>query len=93
MKRETYIDITQRPELAWLADEVASTNARLILRRGTQPVVAVVPFRRSRGTRSPSAADVTVTLSSFGSWADVDTETLKRELKEARSDHRPPVEL
>jgi hypothetical protein len=39
-------------------------------------------------------ADIDAALATFGAWRDtIDTERLKRELDEARSDDRPPVEL
>lgn len=49
--------------------------------------------RRRKGKR-PTQADIEATLAAFGAWkGHIDTEKLKREIKEARSDHRPPVIL
>ena len=98
MTREaTRIDISAMPELARLADEVARTGMPQVLERDNKPVALLVPVshsaRRQR-IRRPTQNDIDAALATFGAWkAKVDTEQLKRDIKAARSDHRPPVEL
>ncbi|MGD9891957.1 MAG: hypothetical protein AB7U18_11785 [Dehalococcoidia bacterium] len=42
----------------------------------------------------PTQADIDAMLATFGAWkGHIDAEKFKREIKEARSDHRPPVVL
>ena len=91
------VDISTMPELARLADEVARTGTRLVLRRGTEELAVLVPARSRR--RNSCSAPLTdeqrrALLSSIGSWRGlIDAEQFKREIKEARSSNRPPVEL
>ena len=97
MTRETTaIDISTMPDLARLAEEVARTRTPRLLRRGDEDIAVLSPARpkrRPRGKRV-TQADIDAALGAIGSWKGiVDTERLKRELDEARSDNSPPVEL
>ena len=91
------IDITHSPELARAAEEVKQTRIPRVLRRGNEDVALIVPMpisqRRRRGAPGNEDADRAAFLQALGSWADVDTERLKQEIKEARSARRPPTEL
>jgi hypothetical protein len=93
MRREVQIDVADSPDLARVAEEVRATNVPRVLSRNSEPIAVVVPVRGRRTRKGPSAADIAATMSAAGSWADVDTEALKRQLREARSDHRPAREL
>ncbi|MFN0071523.1 MAG: hypothetical protein ACKVVP_08565 [Chloroflexota bacterium] len=91
------IDITTDHDLLRLAEEVRRTGEARLLRRGDDDVAVLSPAPGSTtqgaSSRSPSASPDAF-LSSFGSWADiVDADELKRTIREARSDRRPPVEL
>ena len=89
------IDVSTNTELRRLAEQVQATRLPVPLTWGDEIIAVVQPApKKSRAaSKLPSAADLAATMSSAGSWADVDAETLKRQIKEGRSDHRPPVEL
>ncbi|HEY7064299.1 MAG TPA: hypothetical protein VII06_22675 [Chloroflexota bacterium] len=94
MAREIDVDVTNAPELLRLAEEVQATKTPRVLSRDHEPLAAVVPIARRRRNASPSEADLAAALASAGAWKGlVDTEALKREIKEARGSNRPPVEL
>jgi prevent-host-death family protein len=81
-----------------LQDEVARavTAARRELGDDDRDVAVLSPAqpaRRPRGKR-PTQADIDAALATFGSWkGHIDAEQFKRDIKAARSDHRPPVKL
>ncbi len=91
------IDISGIPEPARLADEVARTGMPRVLKRDNKPVALLLPANQSarrQRIRRPTQKDIDAALATFGARkATVDTEQLKRDIKAARSDHRPPVEL
>jgi antitoxin (DNA-binding transcriptional repressor) of toxin-antitoxin stability system len=93
MRREVAIDISQNTELLRLVEEVRASGSARVLTNGSEPVAVLRPVQRRRTKAVKECADREAFLSSLGSWADVDTEALKQEIKQARSDHRPPVEL
>ena len=65
-----------------------------MLRRDSEDIAVVMPLRKRRAPKQPSPADIEATLASAGGWKGlVDVEELKRQIKEGRSDHRPPVQL
>lgn len=88
------IDISDLPEVAELAEEVARTGRARVLRRADRDIAVISPApagRRSRA-RPVTQADIDVALAA--SWEGlVDGERLKRVLDEARGDDRPPVEI
>ena len=91
------IDISAMPELARLAEEVARTGERRVLRRGDVEVAVLIPARprarRQRG-KTLTPAQTAAVLSTAGGWKGlVDGEQFKREIKAARGSRRPPVEL
>jgi len=94
MVRGTQIDVSGSPELLRLAEEVRATNTPRVLSRDHEPLAVVVPIRKRVSPKQPSPEDIAATLSSAGAWKGlVDAEALKRQIREARSDHRPPIDL
>jgi len=93
MSRELQIDITNSPDLLRLAEEVQATHTARVLRRGNEPLAVVRPVGKRRARASREDVDRQAFLSSLGSWQDVDTEALKRQIREGRGDHRLPVDL
>src|SRR5215213_5339087 len=90
------IDLSTMPDLARLAREVARDGTPRVLREEGADVAVISPARpkRRRTWKRPSEEDIARSLAAAGSWEGiVDPERLKRELDEARSDDRPPVEL
>jgi hypothetical protein len=94
MAKELVLDVSNAPELLRLAEEVRASNTPRVLSRDDEPLAVVMPVRPRRRARRPTAEDLAATLSTAGAWKGlVDTEELKQQIKEARSDHRPPIEL
>lgn len=94
-REQAPIDISAMPEVAHLVEEAERTRSSLHLKRGND-LVAVLSPAPSRGPRrkgkTVTEADIAAALAA--SWVGlVDAEQLKRELDEARSDDRPPVNL
>ena len=85
----TPLDITSMPELAQLADEVARTGRRRVLRRGPRAVAMLTPVPRDDQTDIWSGYDpdrVRAALhASIGLLAGVDTEQLKADLRAQRA--------
>jgi hypothetical protein len=90
------IDISTIPELARLAEEVARSGTPQILERDSRPIARLVPVDRAprrRRTKRPAPADIEAARATFGSWkGHIDAEQFKRDIKAARSDHRPPTQ-
>jgi hypothetical protein len=90
------IDITGMPDLIRLAEEVARTRTPRVLRRGDEDVAVLSPAppkRRPKGKQLTPARREAV-LATAGAWkGHIDAERFKREIKDARSDDRPPVTL
>lgn len=94
MANEFYLDVANAPELLRLAEEVRASNRPRVLSRDREPIAVVMPIRQVRRSKRHTAEDLAATLASAGAWKGlVDAEELKRQIKEARSDHRPPIEL
>ncbi len=94
----TRLDISAMPEVERLADEVARTRRPHVLFRGDEELAVIVPATKRNRTRRKgtalTAAQRNAFLSSAGGWQGiVDVERFKRDVKAARSDHRPPVAL
>ena len=91
------IDISDVPELLRLAEEVRRAGEPRVLRKDGEELAMVVPLAppkvRRRG-RVKTEADYEAFRRAAGGWADVDTDTLIKNIYEdrRRSSH-PPVEL
>lgn len=93
MVREAEIvDVASMPDLARLAREVARDGRRRVLRDAETNIAILSPARpRKRRTSTLTAAQQAAVLSAFGGWnGQIDAAQMKRDLKEARSDHRSP---
>lgn len=90
----TVIDITNIPELRRIVEEARATGAAGVLRIDDEDVAVLTPIGTDdRVERHGDDAEAEAAfLSSFGGWAGlVDSEQLKRDLKEARGSDRPLV--
>jgi hypothetical protein len=90
------LDVSKIPELQRLAQEVADSGEGLVLRDNDTDLAMVAPVKtraRGRRPRERTQADVEAFRSAAGSWADVDTEELKRWIYTGRESSRPPVDL
>jgi hypothetical protein len=90
------IDVTHRPELLRLAEEVRRTNEPRLLRRDGEDLAVVAPVAptpKRRRARAKTEADHGAFLASAGSWKDVDVDRFLAENDERRRlSTRPPVE-
>jgi hypothetical protein len=94
MARESeHVEIGHIPELLRLAEEVRASKEPRVLTRDREAIAVLTPARPRRGRRPKTQADYEAFLSSLGSWRDVDTEALKRDIREARGSNRAPVDL
>lgn len=78
------IDITHNPEMLRLAEEVRRSKTPRVLRANNEDVAVVMPVAdlpKGRSKRVKSDADYQAFLDSAGSWADVDTDELKRYIR------------
>ncbi|MGI8689664.1 MAG: hypothetical protein ACR2M3_13905 [Thermomicrobiales bacterium] len=100
------IDITDKPDLVAVAEEVQATGEPHTLQRNNEAVAIITPIMPVRA-RAPQAlakrrlkpkkmteADIEAFFSAAGSWADVDTDTLIANIYADRENsNRPPPEF
>jgi hypothetical protein len=92
------VDISNFPALVELVEEVASSGKPRLLRRDSEDVAVLMPLLPAstprRKSRAKTRADYEAFLTSAGSWANVDTDTLVEDIYESRrASTRSPVEL
>jgi hypothetical protein len=91
------IDISDTPELLRLAEEVRRDGAPRVLCTHDEDLVMIVPLpqpRTRRRGRVKTQADYEAFRRSAGGWADLDTDTLIKNIYEDRKrSSRPPVDL
>lgn len=84
----TPIDISNMPDLMRLVKEVEATKKPRKLVRNNKPVAVLMPTNTSlspKKKRPKTKADYEAFRAAFGSWSDVDTEAL---LKNIYADRR-----
>ncbi len=97
------IDITHRPDLVDVAEEVRATGEPRMLRRNDEAVAVITPIVPVRAQRpNPPArrlkpkkmteAEIEAFFSAAGGWADIDTDKLIEDIYAARDVQRPPPE-
>ncbi len=94
----TPIDITNIPELVRIAEEVEKTKKLRKHMRDNEPVALITPVRPAREAQKRTVktkADYEAFRAAAGSWKDVDTDTLLKNIYEdrRRTNTRPPVKL
>ncbi len=90
------IDVTTSAALRRLVEQVQKTRQPVPITRDSEIVAVLQPVPKARGRKAtlPSEANVAISKSAFGGWKGlIDAEAFKRQIKEARGDHRPPVTL
>ncbi|MBI3913581.1 MAG: hypothetical protein HY327_05275 [Chloroflexi bacterium] len=90
------IEISKIPELLRIVNEVRKSRTPRVLSRRKEPVAILRPINGSakRAKRTKSKKDFEAFLASAGSWKDVDTDKLIKDIYESRKiSSRPPVEL
>ena len=88
------IDVSAMPDVARLAQEVARTGRPRVLRQDGTDLAVISPARRRGGRTDKGVTEADIAAALSASWDGlIDPEQLKRELDEARSDDRPPVQL
>ena len=77
-------------------DRVVGNNEVVVVEKenGAGAVLRAIPARKAARRRGITDADWDAFLASAGSWDDVDTEKMKRDIRESRRiSSRPRVEL
>jgi antitoxin (DNA-binding transcriptional repressor) of toxin-antitoxin stability system len=91
------IDISQRPELRRLVDEVRESGRSVLLRQGNEAVAVITPVEPAETYpwRRPTEDDYAAFRSAAGSWeGHIDVEQFLRDNYESRRlSTRPPVDL
>lgn len=80
------IDISDVPDVLRLAEEVRRIGEPRILRGDGEDLAMVVPLPRAKNPpfKKPTAADYESFRRAAGSWADIDTDRLIRDIYRAR---------
>src|SRR5437660_4854732 len=94
----TPIDISNMPDLLRLVQDVEATKKPRKLVRNNKPVAVLIPTNTSlspKKERPKTKADYEAFRSAFGSWSDVDTVTLLKNIYADRrkTNPRPHVKL
>lgn len=82
------IDISDAPEILRMAEEIRRAGEPRVLRWNGEDVVMVVPLPRAKkaGIEKPTADDFETFRRAAGSWADIDTDTLIKDIYRAREE-------
>jgi len=93
VKERKSIDVSDRPELRQLAEEVHDTKVTRVLRTNGQDLAMVIPIPTA--SQRPKAGPAYEAFrSAAGGWRDVDTEKLLRDIYRSRDiSIRPPPNL
>ncbi|SRR6266567_1775551 len=90
-------DIGNIPELARLAEDVEATKKPRTLMRDKKTVAILIPVSegKTKKKRVKTTVDYEAFRAAFGSWSDVDTETLLKNIyaDRHRTNARLPVKL
>ncbi len=94
----TAIDISNKPELLRLAEEVNATKQPRILKRDREAIAILMPtgtaLKKRTTHRVKTKADYAAFRAAAGSWKDVDIEKFKADIYASRKlSTRPPVKL
>jgi hypothetical protein len=92
------VDISSRPDLLRLAEEVRETKKPRALKKDNETVAILMPVGtavKPKKKREKTEADYEAFRAAAGSWKDVDTDTLLNDIYAARqqANTRPPVKL
>jgi hypothetical protein len=97
MTHPTPIDITNMPDLVRIAEEVEATKTPRELVRENKPLAVIMPARKAPAKKKGAKpkADYEAFRAAFGSWKDVDTENLLKNIytDRRRTNTRPSVKL
>ena len=89
----TSIDISNKPDLLRLAEEVKTTRKPRLLKNHRETVAVIMPAdtaNQGNVTQKQTAYKAIQTL--IGSWKDIDTDTLIAQIYRAREEgSRPPT--
>ena len=87
------IDISHNKDLLKLAEEVEATKIPRALMKDNETVAVIIPAGRENRTEQKRKDDAyTAMLSVLGSWSDLDTDTMIKNIYKAREEgSRPPT--
>ena len=97
MSSLTPLDISNIPDLVRIAEEVNNTKKSRVLTVSRRTLAVLMPVETagaSKEKRGKTKADYDAFFSAFGSWKDVDTDALLKNISATRKrSNRPPIEL
>jgi hypothetical protein len=96
MAKETLpLDISNTPELARFAEEVARTGTARLLHRDHEGLAVLSPLPASapRRRRAKTESDLAAFRAAAGAWGDFDLEQFLDDIDAGRRLNRPPAEL
>lgn len=79
--------------LARVFKQVIDENEPVVVENDSGEGVVVQPLLDSTAAPTLTDEDYRAFRSAFGGWADVDTDSLKKDIYESRKSSRPPVNL
>jgi hypothetical protein len=90
-----HVDVSDRPELRDLAEEVARSGVGLVLQENGRALATISPMtpRRKFKPTKKTKAQLEAFWSSAGGWADVDVDEFMKYVYEGRQSSKPPVDL
>ena len=88
------IDITNKPDLVRIAEEVEASNQPRLLKRDNTPIAMLTPVKRIQSSKAKSKA-VKEALALAGAWKDLPSDRMEEELDRIRHQSKPtpPIEL
>jgi len=94
----TSIDISNKPDLLRLAEEVKATRKPRLLKRDSETVAILMPagtgVKNHPTKRAKTKADYEAFRAAAGGWKDIDTDKLVANIDATRKrSNRPPVNL
>ena len=82
------IDISDRPELLRIAEEVEATQKPRLLKRDNAPIALLTPVKKKQSSQAKSKA-IKEALALAGAWGDRDWNEVEAELDRIRHSSKP----
>jgi hypothetical protein len=88
------IDISRRPDVLTLAEEVVTSGRPRILRKGGVELVVMMPFTPNRTAPQPGVTTEEAFARAAGTWPEEFGDEVQHQVRQSRNAQpKPPVEL
>jgi hypothetical protein len=88
------IDISRKPDVLTLAEEVVTSGRPRILRKGGVELVVMMPYTPNRTSPQPGITTEEAFARAAGTWPEEFGEEVQRQIRESRNaPPKPPVAL